>query len=421
MSEHKSRRAFIKQLSFGAAASPLVLFGAVQKDFTEWLKEIPASDFTRFKSHYLLAEHITYLNHASIGTIPSVVHQTHEELLKICETNPWQYMWGGKWEDPREETRTKAARFIGAEPEEIALTHNTTELFNMLAMGLPLGKGDEVLFSNLNHDGAGIPFEFHASRKGYKVKKFSIPIDKIEALSAEEITDLHLRQISPKTKLIVLPHIDNMIGLRTPVRAIASEARAIGVEWIALDTAQSMGMVPVQTEDLGVDVIGTSTHKWIQSPKGISISYLSKPVQEVLKPSWVTWGQTRWQGTVRRFEDYGTRNLAEAVTLGHAFDFQANIDMSEREDHLKKLWKKAQQLTDNHPKTTWRSSRDWELSGSLYAIEIKGEKASELAKRLFTRHGFVFRPFDNPGLNTIRLSPNLVNTEAELVKLFELI
>jgi selenocysteine lyase/cysteine desulfurase len=99
------------------------------------------------RDRYLLDPGVTYFNHGSIGTIPRVVQDARSAYLDLCETNPWLYMWGGAWEEPRELVRRKAADLLGCDAVELAFTHNTTEGFNTLAGGLALGPGDQVLFA----------------------------------------------------------------------------------------------------------------------------------------------------------------------------------------------------------------------------------------------------------------------------------
>ena len=82
----------------------------------------------------------------------------------------------------------------GADPDEVAITHNTTEGFNLLAQGLPLGPGDEVLFSSMNHDGASVCWDHHASKKGYAVRRFDFPVTDVPRLTADDLTR-HLEPI----------------------------------------------------------------------------------------------------------------------------------------------------------------------------------------------------------------------------------
>jgi selenocysteine lyase/cysteine desulfurase len=70
--------------------------------------------------------------------------------------------------------------------------------------------------------------------------------------------------------------------------------------------------------------------------------------------------------------------------------------------------------------TAWRSPDSWELGGSLVAVEIRDKNVSELAGSMFQDHGFVFRAFRSQGLNSVRLSPNVFNTEEEIARFFEI-
>ena len=414
-----SRRNFIKTLSAGTSFSALSLLAPATQIFEAQKKELFKNKAIPDASDYLLDSQIRYLNHGSIGTIPKIVHEAHVKYLSECETNPWFYMWSGVWNEPIEEARKQVAEYLNAESDEISFPHNTTEIFNVLALGLPIGSGDEVLLGSLNHGSAMIPFQQHASKRGYTVRTFDIPVDDLTKLTKDELLNLYDENISEKTKVLVLPHLDNSFGVRQPVKEITALARQKGIKYIAVDTAQSMGMLPIDVKDFGIDVIATSAHKWIQAPKGISIAFFSEQVKDEIDTMWIRSDHPYYERSARKFENYGTRNLPEVVTLGNAVEFQKNIDPIAADTKLKTLWETAQTLTEKNPNTKWRSPENWELSGSLYAVQIDGIKPSELSKKLFTEHGVVFRAFDN--YSTIRLSPNLMNTVAELEELFGLI
>lgn len=414
-----SRRDFLKTLAAGTSVSALAALAPIDALFKKKLHEKFTDKSLPTRKDYSLDKKVKYLNHGSIGTIPKLVQEAHHDYLSLCETNPWFYMWSGEWNEPVAEVRKNVADYLNAEVHEISFPHNTTEIYNLLALGLPLQKGDEVLFCNLNHAGASIPFHIHSKKRGYSVKVFDIPTDNLSSVTKKDILALYDQHINERTKLIVMPHIDNMFGLRHPVKEITALARGRGVEFISIDTAQSMGMIPIDVKDLDIDVIATSAHKWIQAPKGISMAYFSKRVRDQIDPMWVTWGQEQWKDSARKFEDYGTRNLPEVLTLGKALEFQNRIDESSRIEKLKSLRAHALKLTHENPNTAWRSPLDWELSGSLFVIELKNRTPSVFAKKVFENHGFVFRPFDN--YSTIRISPNVFNTKDELDNLFELI
>ncbi len=419
------RRAFLRQVGTVAGASVLGSFLSIREAFAEQLPtsaldESNPSSLGALRQRYLLDPYITYFNHGSIGTIPRVVHQAHVGYLELCESNPWLYMWGGEWEEPRERVREKSAAVFGCDPAEMCLTHNTTEGFSTVANGLDIGPGDEVVFSSLNHAGAGVCWNHNAALKGFTVKEFEFPVLQVGSMTKDDILNLYDENISSGTRVVVLPHIDNVVGLLHPVKEIARLARDKGVELVAVDGAQSVGMLDVNMADLGVDIYCTSPHKWLQAPKGLGLMYMSRNVQSNIRPMWVTWGQRRWEGTVRRFEDYGTRNLAALITLGDAIDFQAGLGAEAKVRRYRQLWQAFKAATMESSHVAWRSPVEWELSASLFAVEVLGKTSTEISQTMYNEHGFVFRPFRTQGLNTLRISPNVYNTEEEIARFFEL-
>lgn len=416
-----SRRGLLKRAGLGVAAATLLdRIGVLQRTFAEEARAEISPDGASFAGLHLaysLDPGITYLNHASIGTMPRAIQRAHARYLELCEQNPWLHMWGGAWEEPRETVRAKAAGFLGCTVGDIAFTHNTTETFNLLAQGLPLGPGDEVLVPNLNHSGASVCFELQGERRGFAVRRFDLSWD--DATDATRALTRYGDAIGPRTRLLVLPHIDNTVGLRHPVAAIARAARSQGVELVAVDAAQTVGMVPIDVSALGVDAYATSPHKWLQAPKGLGLTYLSPALRDALEPMWVTWGQRSWQGSVRRFEDYGTRNLAAVLTLGDALDFHRRLDTTARVAHHRRLHAHARARTEATPGLAWRSPADFDQGAALYAIDVDGRPARSLAQTLFAEHGIVVRGFEHPGWRAVRLSPNLANTTADLDRFFD--
>lgn len=417
------RRNFLRALGLGTGALVLPAWERAEAALTTDLQDVRSltgpGRWTMLRERYFLDPEVTYLNHASIGTVPRAIHDAQVRYLALCETNPWLYVWGGAWEAAREEARAKAATHLGCAPDRLVLTHNTTEGFNLLATGLPLGPGDEVLFSSLNHDGASVSWRHAGARRGFAVREFDFPADLAAQLSAQEVVDLYTSRIGPRTRAIVLPHLDNSVGIRVDLAALTAAARGRGVEWVLVDGAQTVGMIPVDVTADGVDAYASSPHKWLQAPKGLGVLYLSDSLASQLEPMWVTWGQRRWEGSQRRFEDYGTRNLAEVLTLSDASDFHATITTAERNARLREIHSELRQRVEAADHLEWKSPPNWADGGSLIAIGLRSEPAAQASERLFGDHGIVLRPFETRRLNMLRVSPNTFNTSKDLDRLFQ--
>ncbi|MEX2179493.1 MAG: aminotransferase class V-fold PLP-dependent enzyme [Gemmatimonadaceae bacterium] len=405
------RRSFLSGTGLGLAGL-LGDRGAFADALSRLAPVASGSAAARLADDYLLAPRLLYLNHGSIGTIPRVVMDEYTRLLRVCETNPHIHMWGDVWTEAYARTRTLAAGLLHCETDEVALTHNTTEGFNVLAQGIPIGAGDEVLFSNLNHPSASEPWRYYAGRRGYTVRRFEIPLDDITGLTVADVVALHEREIRPGTRVLVLPHIDNIVGLRHPTRELTAMAKRRGVTFVAVDVAQSLGMMPVDVTAEGADFYAASPHKWVQAPKGQGLLVVRRHVHERLDPLWVKRPRASMPKTAEVFEDYSTRNLPGVIALGDAIEFQVKLGERAKEQRLLEIANWFRTRVDAAPTLQWRSARAPALSSSLFAVGLRNANATDV-ERTLAAAGIVVRPFPAAGLNTLRVSPNLINTPAD--------
>jgi selenocysteine lyase/cysteine desulfurase len=364
-------------------------------------------------AQYMLSEDILYLNHASIGTVPRAVHEAHVAYLELCESHPSLYVWGPAWRELTEETRASAAGLLRCDPDDLAVTHNTTEGFNVLAHGLPLRRGDEVLFSSLNHPGASVPWTGLAETRGFDVRRFEFPLERADRLDEEEVVALHVGALSPRTRVLVFPHVDNMIGLRHPVRSLAAAAKDRGVEFVLVDGAQAAGMIPLDLRGSGADAYAMSPHKWLQSPKGLGLLYVAPQLRTRLPPMWFRTPRTREEGSARQYEDYSTRAWPAVAALGDALAFQLALGENEKVERYRDLRRRIRDRVDAEPGLRWRSPREWPLGSMIVAVSVAGRDASALAGPLLHEHGLVLRAF-GPPFDALRLSPNVATSEEEV-------
>jgi selenocysteine lyase/cysteine desulfurase len=417
-----SRRGFLATLAAAGAGVPLMTSaerldasvggpeGVFAPDDFDPLN--PAS-VRRLREQYLLSDHLTYLNHASIGTVPRPVHRAHVGYLELCESFPSLYVWSAVWRNVTEETRKLAADLLTCRPDDLAITHNTTEGFNVLAHGLPLGAGDEVLFSSLNHAGASVAWRGVADRRSFTVRDFDFPIERASELTVEDVVDLHVREIRPETRALVVPHVDNSIGMTHPLPEISAAARARGVDFILVDGAQSAGMIPVDLSAAGVDAYAMSPHKWIQSPKGLGLLWVSSELRERLPRMWYRTGGERIRGSSRKFEDYSTRAWPAVVALGDALVFQASIGEDEKQRRYRSLWSQLFERVERDDRLGWRSPVTPALRSMIMAVAVSGARATDVGPALLESHGAVVRSFGAP-LDSLRVSPNVMTEDQQL-------
>jgi hypothetical protein len=113
----------------------------------------------------------------------------------------------------------------------------------------------------------------------------------------------------------------------------------------------------------------------------------------------------------------------EDLALGDAIDFHEALGRKWKEERCAALWERLRLMADESDRVAWRSPRSWPASASLFALEIRGTDSQDVFDFIHREHGFVFRPFNTQGLNTVRIWPNVYNnvynTEEEVARYFE--
>jgi len=243
-------------------------------------------------------------------------------------------------------------------------------------------------------------------------------VDRGPGLTEEEVVALHLEAIGPSTRVLVLPHVDNMIGLRHPIARIAAGARERGVRWVFVDGAQTAGMIPLDLAASGVDAYAMSPHKWIQAPKGLGLFWTTPALREAVPRLWMK--AARPAPGARAYEDYSTRAWPAVVALGDALAFQEALGEEEKQRRYRAMWSILRDRATSDPALLWRSPSSWALGSMLVSVGVRGRPAPELGPLLLERHQIGVRAF-GPPLDALRVSPNVSTTDEELLRALDIL
>jgi selenocysteine lyase/cysteine desulfurase len=315
---------------FTAELSALLLTPALlpaleeKSRWREWVSESDSTDYWQKVRHeFLLPDEISYLNNGSLGLSPRpVLEAMYHHLLETeaVRTRKYaEYPWWGY--GPTLEIRKTVADFIGALPEEIALTRNATEGINTVATGLDLNPGDEVLLTNQEHPGGRSAWYQRAKRYGIVVREFELPVP---PKSPAEILERLQGSITSKTRVISISHITTVTGGILPAKEICGLARNRNIISL-IDGAHAIGQIPLNMHDMGCDYYATSPHKWLYAPKGTGILYCRKGMAERL---WCHTASGAWDQPelgCERLTNIGTSNLSLLVGMVAAIDFHKKI------------------------------------------------------------------------------------------------
>lgn len=415
MIDYSDRRKFIKSMAAAMAGFAVVPafasinYGknAVAKDLFGNTDDNSEIFWENVKKEFVFADRLRYFNNASLGSSPIIVQNATNEFRKTLDMFPSKYMWGG-WEDEKEKTRQAVADFFSVSNEEIALTHNTTEGMNLIARSMNLKKGDEVILVDHEHTSGTIPWEVWQETKGIKLVRPKIPI---LPKSKKEIIDVYKRAITKNTKVISMCHIVNTNGMVLPVKEVSQLAHKKDI-LVAVDGAQAAGMFNIDLRDLECDFYTASAHKWLFSPKGVGVFYAKKESQHHLKPLIVCKGHK--DKSIRRLENYNTRNLPEVLGLGASINFLNTIGIDYIHKRTFELKKYFRDSVKGNPYLRLKTPEDHSLSGAIQVVEVLGKPVSRVKSRLFDQYGIDCRPMTSFGLNAVRLSFAIYITKKDI-------
>jgi cysteine desulfurase/selenocysteine lyase len=239
-----------------------------------------------------------------------------------------------------ETAREKVRNFIGApSTEEIIFVRGTTEAINLVAEsfgGMNIQTGDEIVLTMMEHHSNIVPWQKLKQEKGAVIKV--IPIND----RGEIILDEYEKLLTPRTRIVSIAHVSNVLGTVNPVRKMIEIAHKHGA-FTLIDGAQSVPHIGVDVRELDADFYAFSGHK-IYGPTGIGVLYGKRVLLEVMSP-WqrgggmiekVNFKETTYNSLPYKFEA-GTGNIADAVGLGTAIDYIQEIGMDNIERHEKEL------------------------------------------------------------------------------------
>ena len=221
-------------------------------------------------------------------------------------------------------TRKKLAAFLNApSTDQIIFTSGTTAGINLVAQTFGranVGKGDQIIVSNLEHHSNIVPWQMIAEEKGAEIKV--IPVSDAGVLDIEAYKAL----LNPKVKLVAVNHVSNAIGTINPIVEIISLAHEVGAK-VLIDGAQSVAHLAVDVQALDMDFFVFSAHK-LFGPTGVGVLYGKRDLLESMPPyqgggemiKEVSFSGTTYNELPYKFEA-GTPNMADVIAFGAALDY----------------------------------------------------------------------------------------------------
>ena len=372
---------------------------------------------------------LAYLDSAASSQKPAAVLEAMRRYYERSHANVHRsiHTLGEEATELYEAARDAVRVFLGARHrEEVVFTRGTTEGVNMIAqaIGRTLEPGDEIVVTELEHHSNLIPWQMACRDRGARL--LAIPVLDGAHLSMEAFA----RLLSPRTRVVAVAHVSNVLGTINPVGEIVRRAHGVGA-LVMVDGAQAAPHLPVDLDALGPDFYVFSGHKML-GPTGIGVLYGRREVLERLEPAWgggemikeVWIDHARWNDLPWRFEP-GTPPIAPAIGLQAAVEYLDKLGMARVAAHEQALTARCLDLLGGIPGVRLYGPRNAELRGAVVSFNVEGLHAHDVAalldaKGIAVRAGHhcaqpLMRRLGVAG--TLRASFSVYNTAAEVDRL----
>ena len=409
-----SRRSFFCRFAGGSAAAVTTLTQvkglfaqalSTLRDAPEPGRENWRDDggyWEKVRKKFMLEEGLAYMNTGTLGPTPKPVYDAMTEYWRLMAVNPNEN--SQIFQDRVDEIRMKAASFLGASADELAITRNTTEGNTTLCQGLDLRPGDEILITAFEHASNRETWMRQAKRYGLVVKEVKFPIP---PKNPESIVAAFERELTQRTRVIHFANPLPSTGCFLPAKELAQLAHSKGILCF-VDGAHSIGMIQFSLKDWGVDGYACNAHKWLAGPAGSGLLFVKEEVQDRVWPNIGLWRDP--PRGARKYEEFGRRPWPVVAALEDTLDFQIAVGRQRIEQRTRGLGAYLRRKSTEIPGVRLHTPMDPAMSAGITSIGIEGVAGQRIKEYLRQKHD----TYVPGGGQQIRFSTHYYNTFAQV-------
>lgn len=354
-------------------------------------------------------DHLVYLNHAAVSPPPAATIAAIESQLRDVSHNGSLNF--RKWVAVKEQSRKLIAAMINARAEQIAFMRNTSDGLSCVANGLEWKAGDNIVTYRNEFPSNVYPWLRVRDTKGVEIRSCEERDGRIDL-------DELISMIDAKTRVVALSHVQYASGFRTDLERIGRAARRHDA-LLVVDIIQALGVIPIDVDGELIDAAAAAGHKWLLTPEGIGLLYLSERARARIEPTLVGWVSVPNPEDYNNYEqgwnkgtlawESGTGPSALFYGLEASLKLLTSIGVDRIRTHLDEL---TDHLCDRLRGSDYRvaSSRVPREKSQIVCIAHRGN----LSPMDLYLHLKRFEIITAPRGNRLRISPHVYNTIAEI-------
>jgi cysteine desulfurase/selenocysteine lyase len=359
-----------------------------------------------------VTERVNYLNHAAVSPPPlPTINAVQSQLADVSENGSINF---GNWLVVKENARRLVAGMLGARPEQVAFMRNTSDGLSTVANGLNWQPGDNLVTFRREFPSNIYPWLRVRDVLGVEVR---ICEERAGRIDLDELIGL----IDDRTRIVAVSQVQFASGFRADLERLGRAARAHDA-LLVVDVIQALGVVPVDVEAELVDVAAAACHKWLLTPEGIGLLYLSERARERIQPTLVGWVSVAAPKDYANFEqgwkqgtlawETGTAPIALIHGLEASLKLLNEVGIAKIQAHLEMLTDHLCERLRNTDYQVVSSRRPGEKSQIVCLRHPAGLSSMGLYAHLKQRNIITA-----PRGDRLRIAPHLYNTLEEIDEL----
>lgn len=396
-------------LQAAAAATALPLFKPA-----EAANELPsgAALWKWVRQQQMLNPQVCYLDTAAVGPSWRAVLVSEYRAEEAFNADPAAYARGrssGLWRAQLEHL----GRWLDCSADELCLTTGASEALNMVATGLELAPGDEIVTTTHEHTAGVAPWLWRAQRQGIVVKQVPLPTP---LTGPEQALGLLAGAVTERTRVMAFCHVQPTDGAMLPVRELCAFARQRNILSV-VDGALALGATQFSLRELGCDFYAASLHKWVNGPYGGGALYVqAAQLERLASLSMRTDTDTGLPTTLTKLGTAYKYFAPRWQALETALDFHEQIGRERVEARLRELAIYAKLRLQQLPGVEILTPSHPSMWGAVMSFRVAADP-DELAAKLAREHNVIVGAINHPGLSALRASFHIYNSHEDIERL----